>query len=119
MNITRAFAFTLPLVFAVALSGAASAAPIYLSCTFMADGNPNVIDFTADEASGKVSILTRHSGFSRTADATFTPDRVVVNESRVRWEISRVDLTVASTIKAISSTDYGKCTLQETPKRAF
>lgn len=92
---------------------------IYLSCTFMVDGKPNIIDFTADEAAGKVSILTRESGFSRTEDAAFTPDKVLVNESRVRWEINRVDLTVTSTLTMIDSANRGQCEIVEAPKRAF
>lgn len=118
MKSTTAFAFSLALA-CVVLSGVASAAPTYLACTFMVDGSPNVIDFTADEAAGTVSILTRHSGFNRTVAATFTPERVLVNEGDVRWEISRVDLTVSSTITMINSTDHGKCEIEAAPKRAF
>jgi len=102
-----------------AFVGPVAAKPNYLTCTFMIDGTPSVINFTADEASGTVSVFVPSSGHSRTVDAMFTPDQVMVDESQVRWEISRVDLTIARTIKMIDSTDRGQCEIQTAPERAF
>lgn len=97
----------------------AVAEPVYLSCTFLIDGNPNTLDFTADESAAQVSIFVPNSGRSRTVNATFTPDKVVINEEQVIWTISRTDLSITRYIKLVDSANSGKCDVQQVPTRVF
>lgn len=92
-----------------AVAANAQAKPVYLTCTFMVDGKPDVIDFTLNEERAIVSRYVRHSGYSRTESATFTPDRIAFGDNQVRFEIDRKSLRIASTIVAINSTDIGSC----------
>lgn len=95
------------------------AAPVYLSCTFMIDGAPSIIDFTADEAVGTVSIFITASGHSRTVSGVFTPNQVRVEERDVRWIINREDLSIIRDLKIFSSVDKGQCQIKEPSKRIF
>ena len=96
----------------------ALAAPTYLTCSL--DGlPPNGFSFTVNEDSGTIGILIRTSGNSRVVQATYTPDKILVDEREVRWMISRTDLRFSRTIKLISSTTWGSCMVDAVPSRAF
>lgn len=97
----------------------AQAAPVYLSCIFPGSEGDGIIDFTADEAAGTVSIFIKSSGRSRTVNGAFTPDQVRVEERDVRWVINRQDLSVTRIIHFIDSTTRGNCQIQVAPQRAF
>ncbi|WP_152568993.1 hypothetical protein [Microvirga sp. BSC39] len=98
----------------------ALAQPTYLACVL--DGGsvgPVRINFTTDESAGTVSIHIVSSGHSRTVNAAFTPDRVLVDERTVRWMIDRTNLQFSRTIKSVNGTEYGQCEIQKPPQRAF
>jgi len=112
-------ALTLTSLAAIMISNPAIAKPTYLACTLMIDGQPEHINFTTDEQAGTVSILIVSSGSSRTVRGAFTPDKVIIDERSVRWEIDRTDLGFSRTITMINSTTNGQCKIQTVPKRAF
>lgn len=100
-------------------STSATAQPTYLACALDLDGKLEPINFTTDEQIGTVSIQIVRSGSSRTLNATFTADKVIIDERDVRWEISRTDLSFSRTIPFLNSITSGQCTIQATPQRAF
>ncbi|WP_141098838.1 hypothetical protein [Rhizobium esperanzae] len=93
----------------------ALAEPVYLKCDFSIDS----VSFGLDEQNGSASILITSSGSTRTVPATFTPDKVIIDESDVVWTIDRRNLNFSREFTLISSTDTGHCEIQAIPKRKF
>ena len=108
------------LLSSLSLINPAIAEPIYLACNLVIEGNQSPINFTVDEGAGTVSITIVTSGSTRTVRGTFAPDKVVVDEGDVRWEINRINLGFSRVLVALgNSTDSGRCEIQSAPKRAF
>lgn len=105
---------------AISVATPALAAPTYMTCVFTnSEGTKSEVKITADEANASVSIYVPSSGHSQRAPATFTPDRLIFKTDMLDYVISRTDLAASRTIRMISSTDKGVCSVDPAPKRAF
>ena len=108
----------LSVILTFALTGASAGEPTYLRCVFPGrEDHPVMI--TADESNSRVSVSLPSTGHSESMSAAFTPTEVRFSDRSLTYVISRTDLTVRRTIRLISSTDVGSCTVEEAPQRAF
>lgn len=98
---------------------AAQGGPTYLTCAFVTEGRRTEIQVTADEAAGTVSVFVPVTGNTQRMQGTFTPDRVLFQNNQLSYSLSRVDLRLERTIRMISSTDVGQCTITQPPRRQF
>lgn len=101
----------------------AAAAPVYLTCSFPSkQGDPEIIDFTMNEADGTASIHLRRNGFFRTHSATFTAEKVFFGSSDNKWTIDRTSLQVSSEVffdNKLIHTSVGQCEINTAANRAF
>lgn len=93
----------------------ALAEPVYLICDFSIDS----VSFGLDEQQGSASILITSSGSTRTVPATFTPDKVIIDEGDVIWTVDRRNLDFSREFTLISSKNNGHCEIQAVPNRKF
>jgi hypothetical protein len=91
--------------------------PTYLRCIIQPQGTEVLI--TADEANSAVTVALPSTGHSEKMAAAFTATDVRFQNRQVAYVVSRTDLSIDRTIKLINSTDHGKCTVEQAPKRAF
>ena len=100
-------------------STAAFAEPAYIQCDFkQSNGQPWVVQFTADESEGTVT-ATMPNGKSTRYNAAFTANEVRFADRNISYAINRVDLTVVRVVSVLTKRDVANCSLIETPKRAF
>lgn len=77
-------------------------------------------EFTIDEDAREVSMFAPDTGYSETLKAIFTPDQVAFENDIFGWAINRREgLKISRLLKWINITDYGQCTRQPMPKKAF
>jgi len=105
------------MLFLLALAAAGADHPTYLRCSFDRPGGD--IYITADEPNSSVTVAVPSTGFSEKLQAAFTPTEVRFQNRQLSYVLSRTDLSVARTIKLLSSVDNGKCAIEQAPKRAF
>jgi hypothetical protein len=113
---------------ALLLSGAAQAAPVYLSCTLPEDakGHPAAyFDFTLDEEAGTVSFFVKEANAVNREKAVFGPETITwTNNSKVysiTRTINRVDMTFTqdTDIAGVKNHRTGPCELKKTEGRKF
>lgn len=105
---------------ACAAAAPAWAAPVYMTCEFTnTEGAKSEVRFTADEEAGTVTLFVPKTGHTERMVGAFTPEQVVFKGGMLDYTISRVDLSATRTIRMISSTEQGKCKVDQAPKRAF
>jgi hypothetical protein len=99
------------------LAAAPAVQPIYLQCNFPKNGA--VLDVSVDESNAAVTTVLRSSGYTEKYPAAFTATEVRFQNDMLAYVLSRTDLSIQRTIKLLSSSDSGTCTIQVPPKRAF
>lgn len=111
----------LRLVVLISALGAApaSAAPVYLTCDFPNDGGSFIVNVTADEQAGTVSLFMPSTNNRQQLTGTFTADRLIFSDRYMRYTINRVDLSIVRETPMIRSVESGQCKVQQPPKRAF
>ena len=102
------------------LASPAWAAPVYLTCTFE-DGNGAAfpVELTIDEANESVSVYMPTTGNGERFRAIFRPDEVLFSDQRIRYSLSRVDLTLTRDVPMIEARDVAPCSIEDPPERAF
>lgn len=103
----------------IALPTAALAQPTYLSCEFPGRGSPFIVNVTADEQAGTVSLYMPSTDNRQQMTGTFTSDRVLFADRVMTYALSRVDLTLIRTVTMIKAEETGTCKIMLPPKRAF
>lgn len=115
--------FVVALAAGIALvAPAVSAAPIYLTCVF-SENRSNDLQVTVDEANAVVSIHLPSTGYTQQFRAAYGPSSVAFENAQFEYVLSRVDMTLARTMKFIkgrpSALETGQCRIEPAVKRAF
>lgn len=97
----------------------AAAAPVFLKCNILSNGKVWPVNFVVDEEAARAAVIVAATGYVTQGPAVFTPDKVMVRQKDIEYEISRTDLTVTRKVSIPKSRDSGPCKVEEPPKRAF
>ncbi|WP_028602988.1 hypothetical protein [Ottowia thiooxydans] len=94
----------------LSFAGTVAAAPVYLSCEFKhPSGKPQVFNFALDESASTLGVFVPSTGSERTSKATFSADKVSLNEGTVAWEIDVSKRAVIRDMRMIEKKDSGTC----------
>ncbi|MBT2242689.1 hypothetical protein JQK15_03985 [Sphingobium sp. BHU LFT2] len=106
----------------MAMPAQAMAAPTYLGCQIADSGKEYLVNFALDEAKGSATISSDANDKSFSAPASFSPEKVTIQERVFTWVIDRIslDLQRRTVIGDQQWNERGKCTVAKPPaSRAF
>ncbi len=97
---------------------AASAQPVYLSCTLPTKDQPK-LDVTIDEATGNVSVVNVSSYEVQLFRGAFTRDLVVFQDANTKYVISRTKQVFIRSTPLLDGVVTGQCTVNPPLARSF
>lgn len=116
---TSGIKFLLSSALFFAISGAALAKPVYLTCDFMRDGQPQPRKFTLDEDRGTAVMYWPETAESLTLSAQFTDTIVLFEIYTERYGINRTSLVGVRQAKIDDSIEQAQCRIETPTNRAF